>query len=174
MVANKVPYETCELVPSVKCHLVLKKVAELECTPVVEEECNDFAKEIPYLVGDEACEEVFFDDCFEIEEMVPVLVCTRTRLDTKSVFLQRGQVMRKEGEKRRKKTGRRPGKQEKKDQPRRARSIYDDGIGQLEDIQRFYAEGSSERKILGEKLLEVSREESSASSEEEKKPFVFS
>ena len=37
--------------------------------------------------------------------MVPVLVCTRTRLDTKSVFLQRGQVMRKEGEKRRKKTG---------------------------------------------------------------------
>ena len=128
--------------------------------------------------------------------MVPVLVCTRTRLDTKSVFLQRGQVMRKEGEKRRKKTGetyfqslaaifsvffmlkppcagRRPGKQEKKDQPRRARSIYDDG--HLEDIQRFYAEeGSSERKILGEKLLEVSREEPSASSEEEKKPFVFS
>ena len=67
MVANKVPYETCELVPSVKCHLVLKKVAELECTPVVEEECNDFAKEIPYLVGDEECEEVFFDDCFEVK-----------------------------------------------------------------------------------------------------------
>ena len=66
MVANKVPYETCELVPSVKCHLVLKKVAELECTPVVEEECNDFAKEIPYLVGEEQCEEVFFDDCFEV------------------------------------------------------------------------------------------------------------
>ena len=69
-------------------------------------------------------------------------------------------------------TGRRPGKQEKKDQPRRARSIY--GDGHLEDIQRFYAEGSSERKILGEKLSEVSKEEPSASSVEEKKPFVFS
>ena len=66
IVTNKVPYETCELVPSVKCHLGLKKVAELECVPVVEEECNDFAKEIPYLVGEEQCEEVFFDDCFEV------------------------------------------------------------------------------------------------------------
>ena len=63
---NKVPYETCEFVPSVKCHLVLKKVAELECVPVVNEECNDFAKEIPYLVGEEECEEVVYDDCFEV------------------------------------------------------------------------------------------------------------
>merc|ERR1711974_184363 len=74
IVANKVPYETCEFVPSVKCHLVLKKVAELECVPVVEEECNDFAKEVPYLVGEEECEEVVYDDCFEIEEQVPVLL----------------------------------------------------------------------------------------------------
>ena len=106
--------------------------------------------------------------------------------------------MRKEGEKRRRKTGetffqflsaftsffsflyvqntcagRRPGKQQKKEQPRRARSIYDDG--HLEDIQRFYAQGSNERaqSATGEKSLEVSREPS-ASSEEEKKPFVFS
>ena len=125
IVANKVPYETCEFVPSVKCHLVLKKVAELECVPVVEEECNDFAKEVPYLVGEEECEEVVYDDCFEvseqsswrrlhlyivlwtymskanstsksffqIEEQVPVLLCQRTRLDDKSIFLQRGQVL---------------------------------------------------------------------------------
>ena len=66
--ANKVPYETCEFVPSVKCHLVLKKVAELECVPVVEEECNDFAKEVPYLVGEEECEEVVYDDCFEVSQ----------------------------------------------------------------------------------------------------------
>ena len=68
IVANKVPYETCEFVPSVKCHLVLKKVAELECVPVVEEECNDFAKEVPYLVGEEECEEVVYDDCFEVSQ----------------------------------------------------------------------------------------------------------
>merc|ERR1712203_872181 len=103
---------TCEFVPSVKCHLVLKKVAELECVPVVEEECNDFAKEVPYLVGEEECEEVVYDDCFEIEEQVPVLLCQRTRLDDKSIFLQRGQVFRKEGEKRRRKTGRRRGQQQ--------------------------------------------------------------
>ena len=42
---------------------------------------------------------------FQIEEQVPVLVCTRTRLDNSAVFLQRGQVFRKEGEKRRRKTG---------------------------------------------------------------------
>ena len=66
IVANKVPYETCELVPSVKCHLVLKKVAELQCVPDVDKECNDFAKEIPYLVQEEECEEVVYDDCFEV------------------------------------------------------------------------------------------------------------
>ena len=66
VVADKVPYETCELVPSVKCHLELKKVAELVCTPVIDEECNDFAKEVPYLVEEEQCEEVTFDDCVEV------------------------------------------------------------------------------------------------------------
>ena len=68
VVGNKVPYETCEFVPSVKCHLVLKKVAELECVPVVAEECNDFAKQVPYLVGEEECEEVVYDDCFEVSQ----------------------------------------------------------------------------------------------------------
>jgi hypothetical protein len=114
--STKVPYETCELVPSVKCGLVLKEVAELDCKPVIEEECNDFAKEIPFLVSEEECEEVFFDECLEIEEQVPVLVCTRTRLDNTAVFLQRGQTFRKEGEKRRRKTGKRPGNEDEEDQ----------------------------------------------------------
>ena len=30
---------------------------------------------------------------FQIEEQVPVLLCQRTRLDDKSIFLQRGQVL---------------------------------------------------------------------------------
>ena len=68
-------------------------------------------------------------------------------------------------------TGKRPGKQTKKDQPRRARSIY--GDGHLEEIERFYSqEGRSEQRVSGEKSLEVPKEEN-ADSKEEKKPFVF-
>ena len=68
-------------------------------------------------------------------------------------------------------TGKRPGKQTKKDQPRRARSIY--GDGHLEEIERFYSqEGRSEQRVIGEKSLEVPKEEN-ADSKEEKKPFVF-
>ena len=44
----------------------LEKVAGLECTPTVNEECSDFAKEIPCLVGEEECEEVVYDDCIEV------------------------------------------------------------------------------------------------------------
>ena len=107
--------------------------------------------------------------------------------------------MRKEGEKRRKKTGprflpltlftqnnpcsfflnilfsagRRPGKQQKKDQPRRVRSL-EDQLGHLEDIEHFYEQGSRDRQIIGEKLLEVTRKENSSSlAREEQKPFVF-
>jgi hypothetical protein len=61
-----VAVQRCEQVPSIKCHLVLEKVAGLECTPTVNEECSDFAKEIPYLVGEEECEEVVYDDCIEV------------------------------------------------------------------------------------------------------------
>ena len=60
------PQETCEVVPSVECRLVLEEVAELSCTPEVYEDCEDFVKEIPYLASEEECEEVFFDDCFEV------------------------------------------------------------------------------------------------------------
>ena len=107
--------------------------------------------------------------------------------------------MRKEGEKRRKKTGpryllltlfiqnkftwlflniifsagRRPGKQQKKEQPRRVRSL-EDQLGHLEDIEHFYEQGNRDRQIIGEKLLEVTRKENSSSlAREEQKPFVF-
>ena len=79
------------------------------------------AKEIPYLEDAEECEEIFYDDCLEVTESIPgnprpgqstffilffsVEVCTRKRVDEESIFLSRGKVSRKEGEKRRKKIG---------------------------------------------------------------------
>ena len=45
----------------------------------------------------------------QIEERVPVELCKRKRLDEESITLSRGQVVRKEGEKRRKPVGRRAG-----------------------------------------------------------------
>ena len=64
--STKVPFETCKLVPSVKCRLVLKEVAELSCTPEVYEYCEDFVKEVPYLVEEEECEEVLDEECYEV------------------------------------------------------------------------------------------------------------
>ena len=43
-----------------------------------------------------------------------VVVCTRTRLDETAIFLQRGPVKRREGEKRRVKIGKRRGQQKQK------------------------------------------------------------
>ena len=81
------------------------------------------AKDIPYLEDAEECEEIFYDDCLEVTESIPgnhrprpcqssllnifisVEICTRKRVDEESIFLSRGKVSRKEGEKRRKKVG---------------------------------------------------------------------
>ena len=89
------------------------------------QECNDVAKDIPYLEDAEECEEIFYDDCLEITEsipgnlrppwssdsvlniLIPVELCKRKRVDEESIFLSRGKVFRKEGEKRRKKVGNR-------------------------------------------------------------------
>ena len=65
------------------------------------------AKDIPYLEPAEECEEIFYDDCVEITESIPVEVCKRTRIDETSISLSRGKVQRKEGEKRRRKVGNR-------------------------------------------------------------------
>ena len=43
-------------------------------TPEVLEECNDFPKEIPFLVDELECEEVVFDECVEVSEKIPVEV----------------------------------------------------------------------------------------------------
>ena len=53
------------MVPSVKCHLELKKVGHLDCVPVVDEECEDFVTEVPYQ-GEEECEDVIYDECIEV------------------------------------------------------------------------------------------------------------
>ena len=44
---------------------------------------------------------------FEIFEKIPIELCKRKRLDEETVFLEKGKVFRKEGEKRRKKIGNR-------------------------------------------------------------------
>ena len=44
------------------------------CVLEVMEECNDFSKEIPFLVDEEECEEVVFDECVEVSEKIPVEV----------------------------------------------------------------------------------------------------
>ena len=76
----KVPQEKCRLEPSVVCDTVLKRVPELVCVPEVMEECNDFPKEIPFLVDEEECEEVVFDECVEVSEKIPVEVETNLLL----------------------------------------------------------------------------------------------
>lgn len=49
---------------------------------------------------------IYLKFCYlQIIEKVPVELCKRKRLDEETVFLERGKVFRKEGEKRRKKIG---------------------------------------------------------------------
>ena len=50
----------------------------------------------------------------QIEEKIPIELCTRKRVNEESFFLERGKTFRKEGEKRRKKIGKR-GKQKDDD-----------------------------------------------------------
>ena len=66
VVPKKVPFETCKDVPDVECVTVLKNVPEVNCTPEPYEECNDLARDIPYLEPAEECEEIAYDDCVEV------------------------------------------------------------------------------------------------------------
>ena len=71
--------------------------------------------DIPYLEPAEECEEVAFDECVEVEEKIPVELCTRRRVDETTFALERGKTFRKEGEKRRRRIGtRRPQEQSQK------------------------------------------------------------
>ena len=56
------------------CSPELRRVPELACVPEVLQECNDFAKEVPFLEQVEECEEVVYDDCVEVREKIPVEV----------------------------------------------------------------------------------------------------
>ena len=48
----------------------------MECSPVSFEECKDEVVDVPYLTDEEKCEEIEYDECVDIEEQVPIQVCT--------------------------------------------------------------------------------------------------
>jgi len=97
----------CFPVPTLDYGVVLRTVPELDCTPQPRQECKKVAKPIPYLVEEEQCEQVVYDECQEVETTIPVQECKRQRFGQETIFLSRGQVIRKEGEKRRRKLFRR-------------------------------------------------------------------
>ena len=75
---------------------------DVRCQPLVSRDCRKVAVEVPYIKETTQCDEVVYDECQEVERRVPVDICKRRRFDEDSIFLSRGKVFRKEGEKRRK------------------------------------------------------------------------
>ena len=98
---RKVPRTTCHEIPEVECGHVLSPQPDIRCQPVVDRDCRKVAVEVPYIKETTQCDEVVFDECQEVEKRVPVDICKRRRFDEDSIFLSRGKVFRKEGEKRR-------------------------------------------------------------------------
>ena len=76
VVPKTVPYQECHSVPAVDCYFVLKTVDDLECSPVSYEDCKNTVVDVPYLEQEEQCEDVEFDECVDVEEQVPIQVCT--------------------------------------------------------------------------------------------------
>ena len=72
-VPRKVPYSVCRPVPDIDCVNVLKSVPELNCTPEVFRECSDYDKKVPYLEEEDECEEIVFDECFEVSDTCRVV-----------------------------------------------------------------------------------------------------
>lgn len=66
VVPRKVPHEVCHPVPTSHCGFILKTVPEVECGPFPVEECKDVAKSVPYIVAQEECEQVVYDECQEV------------------------------------------------------------------------------------------------------------
>ena len=64
----KIPLTVCRTVPDIDCVRVLKSVPALQCTPEAYRECNYFEQKIPYLEEGEECEEIIFDECFEVRQ----------------------------------------------------------------------------------------------------------
>ena len=76
VVPKTVPYHKCRAVPAVDCYFVLKTVDDLECSPVSYEDCEEEVVDVPYLTEEEQCEDVEFQECVDVEEQVPIQVCT--------------------------------------------------------------------------------------------------
>ena len=74
VVAKKVPYSECFPVPTLDCGLVLRSVPELDCTPLIKEECKKEANDIPFIVNEEQCEQVVYDECQEVGSMTLVRI----------------------------------------------------------------------------------------------------
>jgi len=91
---KKVPRTQCEEVPGINCFFVLKKVADLECAPTSYQDCTDLVKEVPYLAPEEQCEDVAFEECVEIEEQVPIQVCTTVDPSREAVTTNVGNTYR--------------------------------------------------------------------------------
>ena len=100
---KKVPHTVCHPVPTQHCGFVLRTVPEVECGAFPVEECKDVAEDIPYIVAEQQCEEVVYDECQEVETRLPVELCKRKRFGENSIFLSRGEVVRKLGDKSRRK-----------------------------------------------------------------------
>ena len=65
-VPRKVPYSVCHTVPDIDCVNIMRSVPEVQCTPEAFRECKDVERKVPYLVPEEECEEVTFDECVEV------------------------------------------------------------------------------------------------------------
>ena len=99
---RKVPTSSCLPVPDLVCYNVLTPIKDVICQPVVSRDCRNVSVEVPYITEESQCDEIVFDECQEVERRVPVEICKRRRFDENSIFLSRGRVFRKTGEKRRK------------------------------------------------------------------------
>ena len=60
--------------PTLDCGLVLRSVPELDCTPLIKEECKKEANDIPFIVNEEQCEQVVYDECQEVGSMTLVRI----------------------------------------------------------------------------------------------------
>ena len=99
---RRVPSSSCLPVTDVLCYNVLTPVKDVVCQPVVSRDCRNVSVEVPYIKEESQCDEIVYDECQEVERRVPVEICKRRRFDENSIFLSRGRVFRKAGEKRRK------------------------------------------------------------------------
>ena len=99
---RRVPTSSCLPVADVVCYNVLTPVKDVICQPVVSRDCRNVSVEVPYIKEESQCDEIVYDECQEVERRVPVEICKRRRFDENSIFLSRGRIFRKAGEKRRK------------------------------------------------------------------------